>query len=206
MPRPGGVENSRDAVEALEYLGFSSVSAIPPPIDTASPAAAALLARRAGLLLLAVGAAYAVLVATHRGEFWPFSVYPMFSRAGRPWARACVLTWTPPIELASLRGGRPLESWPGTPFPLREHGLSQNDLSSLVQRAEQWTPEDRLAIEHAFGSLPCAQPLVLMRVAGTLDGQGVRQEATPVAWLRCEDARTRVQPLLTATREASPSP
>lgn len=186
-------------------LSFRSVPAIPPPLDTSSPAAA-LLARRAGLLLLAVGAAYAVLVATHRGEFWPFSVYPMFSRAGRPWARACVLKWTPPIALASLRGGRPLESWPGTPFPLQEHGLSQNDLSSLVQRAEHWTLDDRLAIEHVFGSLPCAQPLVLMRVDGTLDSQGVRQAATPVAWLRCESARTSVQPLLTATREASLPP
>jgi hypothetical protein len=147
-------------------------------------------------LILAVGVAYAALVATHRGEFWPFSLYPMFSRAGRPWARACVLTWTPPIDPAALRTGQPLDSWPGTPFPLHEHGLSQNDLSSLVQRAERWTSDDRLAIEHIFGSLGCAQRLVLMRVDGHLDSQGVQQVATPVAWLRCEAARTRVEPLL----------
>lgn len=33
---------------------------------------------------------YALLVATHLGEFWPFSIYPMFSQAGTPWTRAVV--------------------------------------------------------------------------------------------------------------------
>src|SRR5690625_1138715 len=37
---------------------------------------------------------HAILVSTHEGEFWPFSIYPMFSQAGNPWARAMVLDVT----------------------------------------------------------------------------------------------------------------
>ena len=33
---------------------------------------------------------YGALVATHEGEYWPFSIYPMFSKAGNPWTRAIV--------------------------------------------------------------------------------------------------------------------
>lgn len=31
-----------------------------------------------------------LLVSTHRGEFWPFSIFPMFSQAGNPWSRGVV--------------------------------------------------------------------------------------------------------------------
>ena len=37
---------------------------------------------------------YALLVAPHEGEFWPLSIYPMFSQAGNPWSRAMVLDVT----------------------------------------------------------------------------------------------------------------
>jgi hypothetical protein len=43
-----------------------------------------------GIILLI----YAVLVASHEGEFWPFSIYPMFSQAGNPWTRAMVIDVT----------------------------------------------------------------------------------------------------------------
>lgn len=31
---------------------------------------------------------YGLLVAIHLGEFWPFSIYPMFSQTGNPWTGA----------------------------------------------------------------------------------------------------------------------
>src|SRR5690625_7490964 len=37
---------------------------------------------------------HAILVSTHEGEFWPFSIYTMFSQAGNPWERAMVLDVT----------------------------------------------------------------------------------------------------------------
>jgi hypothetical protein len=162
---------------------------------------AARLDRRGGALLLAVGLVYAALVGTHRGEFWPFSVYPMFSRAGRPWTRAWVVRWPAALDTASLSGKKRLESWPGAPFPLDAHGLSQNDLSSLVRRAERWTADDRRALEHAFGSLPCDGPLVLMRVEGRLGAGSVLRDATPVAWLGCDRGGTRLVPLLARAAE-----
>ncbi|MGK7369818.1 MAG: hypothetical protein ACNS64_06355, partial [Candidatus Halalkalibacterium sp. M3_1C_030] len=41
-------------------------------------------------ILLATLAVNVVLVATHEGEFWPFSIFPMFSQAGNPWSRGVV--------------------------------------------------------------------------------------------------------------------
>ena len=51
------------------------------------------------------------LLPSHEGEFWPFSIYPMFSQAGNPWTRAMVLdvTTTPDAELwekQSLANGK----------------------------------------------------------------------------------------------------
>ena len=36
-----------------------------------------------------------VLVASHKGEFWPFSIYPMFSQAGNSWSRALLIEIEP---------------------------------------------------------------------------------------------------------------
>ncbi|MDX1586597.1 MAG: hypothetical protein R3222_07630, partial [Balneolaceae bacterium] len=38
-------------------------------------------------ILIAVLVVNIALVATHEGEFWPFSIFPMFSQAGNPWSR-----------------------------------------------------------------------------------------------------------------------
>lgn len=43
------------------------------------------------------------LLATNLGEFWPFSIYPMFSKAGGAWTRAVVLEV--PLQSGALDGG-----------------------------------------------------------------------------------------------------
>ena len=75
---------------------------------------------------------HALLVATHEGEFWPFSIYPMFSQAGNPWARAMVL------DVSELEDS---EMWEDQAYPLasdesvvslRTLGIDQIDYSNFV--------------------------------------------------------------------------
>src|SRR5262245_41465505 len=79
--------------------------------------ASAAVHRRAALALAGVSLAHALLAATHGGEFWPFSIYPMFSQAGRSWARALVVE-AQPNDLPQLAAQYRLDDLPGVPFAL----------------------------------------------------------------------------------------
>lgn len=137
--------------------------------------------------------AHAALAATHGGEFWPFSIYPMFSAAGRPWARAAVRTTDGLALAADLQREHSISELPGQPLPLGAHGIPENDLSSLVQRAEAWTPSDIEALRELFGDLPCRRPLLVLSVRGRLAMGSVEQIARPVAALRCSAGAVMVQ-------------
>ncbi|MET0414012.1 MAG: hypothetical protein ABW217_22070 [Polyangiaceae bacterium] len=152
-----------------------------------------MLVRRTLVLVIAV---YVALVATHKGEFWPFSVYPMFASAGRPWQRALV-------RVVGDAAGRtspsyPLAEVPGAPLPLGAHAVPQDDLSAIVQRAERWGDSDTAALARMFGALPCRAPLLVLRVRGSLEPDALRQVATPVARIGCEHGLVRVERLLAA--------
>lgn len=147
------------------------------------------LLRRAAKALMALCLAYATLAATHGGEFWPFSVFPMFSVAGRPWARALVRRH----EGTRLEASYSLEALPGAPFALTDHGIPQNDLSSLTQRAGRWGPAELEALSQLFGSLPCEHPLLVLRVRGTLAESAIEQVATPLAWLTCDGTQVKAR-------------
>lgn len=107
--------------------------------------------RKAVRLLLGTLAVYALLVATHRGEFWPFSIYPMFSQAGQPWSRTVVRT----VEAGAFEAGAArwretsLGALPGQPFALDLHGVDQTDLSNFVSKTRRWDA-DRTAALHAL--------------------------------------------------------
>lgn len=93
--------------------------------------------KRAVRITLATLLAYGVLVATHEGEFWPFSIYPMFSQAGKPWNRAALRDVT----------GLPAESvWdttnqaglPGEPLALNRLNVNTNDIANYLSKTEIW--------------------------------------------------------------------
>jgi len=78
-----------------------------------------------------------LLVATHLGEFWPFSIYPMFSKGGRTWTRALVrdveavsdsLAWQS-VSLNQLKG---------SPVALPDYGLDQVDYANFVYKTRNW--------------------------------------------------------------------
>lgn len=94
---------------------------------------------------------YAALVATHEGEFWPFSIYPMFSQAGNPWTRAIVLDVTD-LPDDEIWNPKPLSEISADPVPVGSYGVDQIDFSNFVSKTANWTESRRNALRSMFGA------------------------------------------------------
>lgn len=94
---------------------------------------------------------FAVTVATHEGEFWPFSIYPMFSQAGNPWTRAMVLDVSH-LDDEEIWKKHSLEERYAPPVSLRNQGVDQIDFSNFVSKTENWTDTRKDALISMFGS------------------------------------------------------
>lgn len=124
--------------------------------------------RRATRVIGVVLLVYAILVATHLGEFWPFSIYPMFSRAGQPWSRAVVrdishgpeaIAWEP-VDAAAL---------PGEPVALDDYGVDPIDLANYVSKTRIWTDARVGGLRTMFRADRLqGQRLLVMRATGEL--------------------------------------
>jgi hypothetical protein len=99
-----------------------------------------------GILLII----YAALVATHEGEFWPFSIYPMFSQAGNPWTRAMVVDVTdmPDEQIWQVQ---PLEDVRHRAVAVRPLGIDQIDYANFMSKTRNWTDSRREALLTMFG-------------------------------------------------------
>lgn len=100
-----------------------------------------------GIILLC----YGVLVGSHEGEFWPFSVYPMFSKAGNPWTRAIVLDVTD-IPDEEIWQPRTLSNLSVEPVPIGRYGVDQIDFSNFISKTDHWTERRRDAVRTMFGA------------------------------------------------------
>ncbi len=135
------------------------------------------LYRKALRVIVGVLISFALLVGTHLGEFWPFSIYPMFSRGGHPWVRAVVrnvdpamVSWQPETE-ASL---------PGRPFPLAPAGINQNDVANFVSKSDRWDARRVGALRHVFGENLGGRALLVYRTDGRIvNGDSVAVVYTP---------------------------
>ena len=143
---------------------------------------------------------YALLVASHRGEFWPFSIYPMFSQAGNPWSRSLVrelpseTDHPEEIPWASVT----LEEVPGAPYPLAPRSISQNDVANYVSKTETWSQERIRGLRSIFAkNRTLSSPLLIMRVRGELVADSVVIRATPVIAMMPDT--TYVNPSLVST-------
>ena len=144
---------------------------------------------------------YALLVATHLGEFWPFSIYPMFSQAGNPWTRAVVRT-VPADPDAHTWDAVPFSELPGDPFPVVPRGISQNDVSNYVSKTDTWTEKRLRGFRSLFGSdYDFSKPLLVLKVRGALESDSVSITATPV--MRLENDTTLFNPSLSSEMSAS---
>ena len=144
--------------------------------------------RKATTVLVATFLVYGVLVATHLGEFWPFSIYPMFSKGGNPWSRAVVrdVTDAPPVSWEMMTA----EELPGEPFATLPNGIDPIDLANFVSKTQRWD-EDRVAgLRQMFYDQLDEHRLLVMRVNGKIDeGDSVAVVFVPYVLLE-EDGAT----------------
>ena len=131
-------------------------------------------ARAARVLALTL-AVYVLLVAANEGEFWPASIYPMFSVAGRPWTRALVRDVAALPDSARWRV-TDLDGLPGRPVVLPDIGID-----NFLSKTRTWD-EDRVGgLRSLFTEdLLRSRQLMVYKVRGRLAADdSVVVEATP---------------------------
>jgi hypothetical protein len=122
---------------------------------------------RARRLLVGTIVVYALLVATHLGEFWPFSIYPMFSQGGRTWTRAVVRDVST-VPDSTLWRTVSFDDLPGEAFPINPTGVNQNDVANFVSKSSTWNADRVAALRNIFGKESRDRSLLVMRVEGRL--------------------------------------
>ncbi|MFD2533393.1 hypothetical protein [Gracilimonas halophila] len=113
----------------------------------------------------------ALLVATHLGEFWPFSIYPMFSQAGNPWTRA-LLTEIPPSQKDIDWDITGLDDIEGNPIGTKNIGVDQIDFSNFVVKTKEWNRKRLQALRFMLGEGELeTKNLLVYKVNGKLSEQ-----------------------------------
>ncbi len=111
---------------------------------------------------------YGGLVATHEGEFWPLSIYPMFSQGANPWTRALVRD-VRQEDIDKFSQVTSIRELPGEPVPLGAHGIDTIDFSNFVSKTEEWTAERKQALRTMFGEDMIAEhDLLVMKANGII--------------------------------------
>ena len=144
--------------------------------------------RRARCALLLLLGLYVLTCAAHAGEFWPFSIYPMFSRAGHPWTRALVRE----VEQVpdSLWAAREISALPGRQVALRDIGVFQNDLANYTAKTARWNQASVEGLASMFAAVDLGgRDLILYRVDGGIAGRHPQVSATPILCLTADGAR-----------------
>ncbi len=126
--------------------------------------------RKAFRLFITIFLIYGFLVATHEGEFWPYSIYPMFSQAGKTWTRSMVrdVTEIPQADITGERNVTSLEKLPGKPFAMNEVGINQNDISNFIEKTEDWNDTKKRGMRKLFETELEKRDLMIYKVQGRL--------------------------------------
>ncbi len=110
---------------------------------------------------------YGLLVATHLGEFWPFSIYPMFSQAGNPWKRAIVQDVSQ-AEIDSLWKATDKSSLPGRTVALNELNVNTNDIANYLSKTEIWSPKKQSGVRKLLQKKLNQSNLLVYQARGSL--------------------------------------
>lgn len=126
---------------------------------------------------------YMVLVATHLGEFWPFSIFPMFSKAGNPWTRAMATDITAIDDTTASRVWLidTVDDLPGTVFAMKKHNVDQIDYANFVSKTRNWTPQRIQALRDMLGNEAIeGKSIMIYKVRGGMTPEKtVAVKATP---------------------------
>lgn len=119
-------------------------------------------------LLMIIIASVAFLLSTHLGEFWPFSIYPMFSQAGKEWDRSLVRDVSDAPEQQIWETVHSVGNLQGTSFAMNEVNINQNDVANFSQKAGSWSERKIRGMRHLFRTELDQRDLLLMKVTGRL--------------------------------------
>lgn len=187
------IENSslgrgrRTAEGAVPRSSENHAEAVPASSSAGLAGSTAAYGRAKRAMWLVIGPVL-ILLATHLGEFWPFSIYPMFSRAGRPFTRSVVRELEPNEPLAATQ--YELAGLPGKPFPLVPVGIAQNDVACFVSKTVEWTPELKANMQQLFAEHTQKKRLVVFAADGHFgEAGGVDVHYRPVIELSAAGAR-----------------
>src|SRR5262245_47895977 len=121
--------------------------------------------RRFVRLLSGLLATYLFLIIIHADDFWPFSRFPMFAAAGRPFTRGLLRELTP-AELEQPLLEVDEEQLPGRALGLRSLGKNQDDVNQLVRRVDSGKPADLQFLADYLGEARKERHMVLYLVRG----------------------------------------
>lgn len=146
-----------------------------------------LIYKRSVKIVCATLLAYAFLVATHLGEFWPFSIYPMFSQGANPWTRSIVMDVSMTDDLHKWEVME-IDQYPGEPVVLNQYGIDQIDLANYVSKTENWSSNRLQGLRTMFGEdLIVQKKLMIMKVNGLIhEDNNITMEAVPFILLESD--------------------
>ncbi len=142
--------------------------------------------RRAGRVVVFALVAYGALVGANLGEFWPFSIYPMFSQGGNPWSRSVVRDVTEADSI--FWDSHSFAELPGEPYPLLDHGVDPIDLANFLSKSSRWDDQRVAGLHNMFAAHTLEErKLLVMRVNGRITPEdSVTFEFVPYALLTSE--------------------
>ena len=112
-----------------------------------------------------------LLVSTHQGEFWPFSIFPMFSQAGKDWSRGVVEN-VQDTTLSDLWNTKSITEIEDRILPLQEYGIHEIDFANYISKTKKWNSQRINGLRSTFqiDQYP-DQMWMVTRVIGTFDQQ-----------------------------------
>lgn len=121
-----------------------------------------------------------ILLATHEGEYWPFSIYPMFSKAGNPWTRA-IVTDVSNVDSSEVWQTTSLNEINGTVESILDAGVDQIDFSNFVSKTKNWDEKRVQALRTMLGEQHFRnEDWMIFKVRGRLVGEdSVTVQVTP---------------------------
>jgi hypothetical protein len=130
--------------------------------------------KKATRILIAIFVANCFLVATHLGEFWPFSIYPMFSRADTKVHQVLVREVESVQQFTGSFKAITVSELPGEEFGVKNAGVDPVDLNKYVRLTEHWDDERLSGLVRMFRDDLEEEQLLLFDVKG--DAVEDRQE------------------------------
>lgn len=136
--------------------------------------------KKVGRILLILFLINALLVSTHKGEFWPFSIYPMFSMAGKPWTRAMLRDVTNEPDSVIWKT-HDYPDLPGQAISTIGIGIDQIDYSNFVCKTNDWDDKRLNALRYMISDeILGDKKFLVIKVSGRLVGDdGVESKALP---------------------------